>query len=744
MLRINANKMNQIIFIITLLISMQLKSQKITVTVLDSVSKLPIVGASIFSNTNTYSTDDFGNVNIDAATVEVLAIGYKQKTISVNNFTSNLMTVLLQKSNSKLSDVIIHASKRNSYLSIINDADIHLRPITNAQEVLRIVPGLFIGQHAGGGKSEQIFLRGFDIDHGTDINITVDDMPVNMPSHAHGQGYADLHFLIPELIDNVKFNKGPYFADKGNFNTAGFVGFSTKKVLEHNFIKLEGGQFNTARLVSGIHLIKNKKNQNLFIANESSFTKGYFESAQNFKRVNSIIKYHAIFNKQTAITATASYFDSKWLASGQIPDRTVNDGTIGFFGAIDNTEGGNTSRLNLNTEIVHKFNNNMQLNSNVYYSKYKFNLYSNFTFFKIDSVNGDQINQFENRDLLGFNTKLTKQNKLFAKGGELQIGTQFRYDIVKDNTLNRTANRYTILEALKKGDVNEANVTAFASQKVNVTKALELNGGVRLDYFDNKYTDALINEKMHSNAAIVSPKLNLKYKLNKNTELYMYTGKGFHSNDTRVAVLQGTAKTLPAAFGSDFGIIKNVSNKLVIQAAFWYLKMQQEFVYVGDEAIVELSGRSKRIGIDMNVRYELSNNLFLDANIALAKPRFIDEAKGENYVPLAPTFTSVGGIVYKNNYGLNGSLRYRLMGNRTANETQSLIAKGYFITDATLNYTTKKWEIGLQIQNLTNSKWKETQFETESKLRNENTATSEIHFTPGTPFFARACFSLFF
>ncbi len=211
---------------------------------------------------------------------------------------------------------------------LLSDLDIHLRPINNSQEVLRMVPGLFIGQHAGGGKAEQIFIRGFDVDHGTDINLTVDGLPVNMVSHAHGQGYADLHWVIPELIEKVNFNKGPYFADKGNFTTAGYVSFKTKDYVENNFIKLEGGQFNTFRGITGINLIKPKgdrRDQSLYFAGEGSFTKGFFESPQNFNRLNGTLKYHGSVSTRSVLTSTITAFKSKWNASGQIPERAVEE-----------------------------------------------------------------------------------------------------------------------------------------------------------------------------------------------------------------------------------------------------------------------------------------------------------------------------------------------------------------------------------------------------------------------------------
>jgi outer membrane cobalamin receptor len=244
-----------------------------------------------------------------------------------------------------------------------------MRGINNSQEVLRMVPGLFIGQHAGGGKAEQIFLRGFDLDHGTDINIAVDGMPVNMVSHAHGQGYADLHFVIPELVDNVTFKKGTYYAEKGNFTTTGFVDFKTLNALQNNSVKVEAGMFSTYRTIAMLNLLDKKtiaKGQSWYVAGEYMYTKGYFDNPQNFNRVNLFTKYNGKLNQHTNLSISASAFSSKWKASGQIPDRAVESGLVGFYGAIDPNEGGKTLRQNLNAVLTTTLNNGSYFKNQLY------------------------------------------------------------------------------------------------------------------------------------------------------------------------------------------------------------------------------------------------------------------------------------------------------------------------------------------------------------------------------------------
>ncbi|MFN2440938.1 MAG: TonB-dependent receptor domain-containing protein, partial [Chitinophagaceae bacterium] len=227
-------------------------------------------------------------------------------------------------------------------------------------------------------------------------------------------------------------------------------------------------------------------------------------------------------------------------------------------------------------------------------------------------------------------------------------------------------------------------------------------------------------------------------------QLYLKAGKGFHSNDTRVVVANDGKEILPAAYGSDLGIILHPAKKLLFNAAAWYLYLRQEFVYVGDAGIIEPSGKTRRIGADFSARYQFTAKLFADANINWAKGRFIENPKGEDYIPLAPTVTSTGGISYQNKIGLTGSLRYRYIKSRPANETNTVKAKGYFVTDATINYTKSKFEVGLAIENLFNTKWNETQFNIESRLKNEPAPVSELHFTPGVPFFAKIKAALFF
>lgn len=689
---------------------------------------------NLSNNQHTHSNEQgnftFGNIAV-GDTLQFSHISHQTKQIVVSDLGASL-EVTLDIELTYLDGVVI--SSEVNALNLISDLDIQTAPVNSSQDILRKVPGLFIGQHAGGGKAEQIFLRGFDIDHGTDINITVDGLPVNMVSHAHGQGYADLHFVIPETIEKVDFGKGLYYENKGNFNTAGYVDFVTKQKLKNNTLKLEAGQFNTYRLL-GMFKVSDNKNHHAYVATEYSSSDGPFESPQNFNRINLYGKYTGTLNNKDKIGITLSQFSSKWDASGQVPQRAVNRGLITRFGAIDDTEGGQTSRSNLLVSLDKSIDENTSLKSTAYVSQYDFELYSNFTFFLEDPINGDQIKQKESRNIYGLNSELERRFSIGNLNGSWQTGISLRNDQSKDNELSHTVNRSQTIESIQLGNINETNIGAYLGTTLNLKK-WTFNPSVRLDYFDFQYNDALVSEyKTQSQSeTILSPKLNMVYHYSSRLQLYTKLGKGFHSNDTRVVIAREAKEILPAAYGLDAGFIWKPTSKMLVNIAYWYLDLEQEFVYVGDAGIVEPSGKTRRQGIDLSYRYQPLSWLFwnLDANYTYALA--IEEAENENYIPLAPDFTLASSINIIHNSGFTGGINVRHLGNRPANEDNSIVAEGYTVVDLNAGYKWNKLNFGIQIQNLLNTEWNEAQFATESRLQNEVDPIEEIHFTPGTPF----------
>lgn len=643
----------------------------------------------------------------------------------------------------QLKDLVLEPNTKLQF-STISKLDLALHPVKNSQELLRKVPGLFIAQHAGGGKAEQIFLRGFDCDHGTDVQVGFDGMPVNMVSHAHGQGYADAHFIIPETIQQIDFGAGPYYTQHGNLNTAGYVNFASYQKIPKSILQLEAGRFDSYRTLFMIDLIKNKpEKQSAYLAAEMNFTNGPTQNKQGFQRYNIFGKYHLRINDETALTVSLSSFKSDWNASGQIPSRAVDNGIIDRFGSIDPTEGGQTERHNANLILNHGFNNGHQWVNQIYYSRLQFNLYSNFSFYLNDPIQGDAINQAESRNLLGYSSTYKTQAFFGNTTLKTTYGLGFRHDATQDSRLSSVVKR-NFLSNIALGNIQETNAFAFMQKELHVGKWL-LEAGLRVDYFHFNYENQLTTSQFPSQAkAILSPKLNLQYTLNKSLQFFVKAGKGFHSNDTRVVVANTGKDILPAAHGADLGIMFKPTKQLFIQMAYWQLYLAQEFVYVGDEGNIEPSGASLRKGIDLSIRYQLSKHIYSNASLNLTKPRSLNTAKGEDYIPLAPTFTSVGGIYYKAATGWNGGLNYRYIQNRPANEDNSIVAKGYFLIDAVINYTQPKYEIGLSVENLLNSQWNEAQFATTSRLQYEPAPVTELNYTPGTPFFAKLKLAVYF
>ncbi|OJW12806.1 TonB-dependent receptor [Mucilaginibacter sp. 44-25] len=714
--------------------------------VLDSATHIAIANVTVkLDNGHTDITNDDGKFyfkSISGQNLTITAIGYRKEVIRLSAY-SNGQAINLVPQQTQLQDVVITSNNLNPYKAI-SETDIKLRGVSNSQEVLRIVPGLFIGQHQGGGKAEQIFLRGFDNDHGTDINMSVDGMPINMVSQAHGQGYADSHFIIPETIERTTYKKGMYDAEKGDLAVTGWVDFKTADAIPGNLVKIDAGQFDTYRALAMVNLLGNarEKNQSWYAASEYRFSNSYFDNPQHFNRFNFFTKYHGTLGAHNILSVSASSMYSKWKASGQIPESAVDQGIIGFYGALDPNEGGVTSRTNINAQLITTLDNNDILKNQLYYSRYKFDLHTNFTFYLVDTINGDEIRQREARNLFGYNGSYVAERYLGNIRLTSEWGVNARLDATRGSELSHTINNFTLLDAIKLGDITETGAGAYFSETFHFSPRFTINAGLRFDQFYYRYHNLLPGDSTLNGAGVYhaanhafSPKLNFYYQANDKAQLYLFMGKGFHSNDARVVVAEKGWQTLPAAYGADVGTVIKPSKNLLLNAAVWYSYLQKEYVYAGDGGTVDFSGRTRRLGFDLSARYQPVAPIYFDMDLNYAHGRAIDDPAGQNYIPLAPVWSSTGGITYIFRDGFNGSLRYRWLGNRPANEEHSLTAAGYFVNDLVLNYTKKRYEVGLTINNLFNVKWKETQFETLTRLKGEQ-PVNNIAFTAGTRFFA--------
>ncbi len=730
--------------------------------VYDGSSHKPLEGVSIYIKAIGQSavTDAFGKfffkgVEPGRYSIAISRIGYEnlEDVLKIEDGVTTDVNFNLKAASVQMNEVSVNA-KKSLNLSTISGLDLQLRPVNNTQDLLRLVPGLFTAQHQGGGKAEQIFLRGFDCDHGTDINVSVDNMPVNMVSHAHGQGFADTHFIIPESVQEVDYGKGPYEIDKGNLCTAGYVAFKTKCSLDNSFIKVDGGMYDYFRTAAGINLLNRKQDSNAhqdaYIMGEYGYNRSYFDLSQNFNKFNLMGKYTNYISSDKILTLTLSGFNSFWNASGQIPTRAISEGIVDRYGDID-PEGGNTSRYNMNLQYFQSINNNSYFKTNIYLTYYTFKLYSDFTYFLTDTINGDQIRQAEKRAMGGYNNEYTTNYTLAGLKMKTRLGLGMRYDDIMNDELSHTADRSITLNPIELGDVHETNIYGYVNQEVYLLPQLALHFGTRYDEFVQQYDNKLPADNTNSTFTNgrFSPKAGLYYNFGDNARIYYSYGTGLHTNDTRTLALGqqvGGAvvinNTIPLAFSHDLGIVIKPTSKLLISGAIWLLDLQQEFTYDGDVAVVDTSGKTRRYGADLSARYELLKWLYFDVDANYAHGRFVDQPADNNYIPLAPTFTSIGGVTVKINKNLLASLRYRHMSNRPANTENTQTALGYTVCDAVLSYCRPHYEFGMQIQNLFNVQWNEAQFDTETRLRYQN-GTLEAHpgtdvcFTPGIPFFLK-------
>jgi len=766
---VHSRKMCAVLIVLLLLCSRGMGQNVImTGQVRDSITKMPISGAIVFvpASGQQVLTDNAGKFSLGGTLdvpvmMRVSCVGYNDWQGEVDN-DNNYIIDLSRKSYS-LQDITITASMNNLYYTkILSQLDINAHPAKSAQDLLRLVPGLFVAQHQGGGKAEGIAVRGFDADHGTDFNVSVDGMPVNLPAHAHGQGYADLHFLIPELIDTYQWGKGPYYTSKGDFTTAGFVQFNTKDYLAKNFIKLEAGRFATTRMVGAVNLLTSKQQaagKSLFIAGSGLYSNGgpFTDVPEHFKRFNGFGKFVTPIGRHSRLKASVSSLWSKWFSSGEIPERAVDLGYIDSrWGAFDSSQKGFTTRTNVIVQVNTDLGSDLQLNNEAYYSNYHFNLFTNFSGFYFYPDLGDEFRQYENRNLFGYTSTISKQNYLRNVQLSTQMGIGFRTDLIDPIGLDHTQDAQ-FLENIELGRARETNAFGFWGESLRWGKWL-LDLGMRYDYFNYYYKNQSVNKIAKSlfdgappstHSSIVSPKINVVYTFDSTFQLFVKAGKGFHSNDVRVVISRNGNEFLPAAYGIESGFNWKPIPRMYLNTSLWYLYLQSEFTY-GSDLIdqpggpLEASGKTLRYGIDFSGRYQVLNWLYAGLNLNWAHPRSMDDPKGSNYIPLAPTFTSTAELNIKFKKGLNGGISYRYMGDRPGNEDYSLKCNGYFVTDLSLKYTRKNYEFGLTVENLFNVKWDEVEREYTSRFKNESAPVDEMSYIPGVPFYPRLQFTYFF
>jgi len=623
----------------------------------------------------------------------------------------------------------------------IRAKDFELRPTATPSDVLRTVPGLFIAQHAGGGKADQIFLRGFDADHGTDVAIFVDGIPVNMVSHGHGQGYADLHWLIPEIVDRVEVYKGPYFVQFGDIATAGAVNIITKRRDKDTTFTVTGGAFDIQRYLSILSLPEGTP-LTPYIAFEAYHNNGPFKDPNDLNRFNLFTKFTILTTASSNLSFLGTVFKSYWNASGQIPSREVRAGRLGRFGSEDNSEGGRTERQNLN--LVYNYADAQQsFNAQAWTSWYRLNLFSNFTFFMNDPVNGDGIEQEDKRFLGGSYLNYRRNYSLFDIPTETLVGFSSRTDHARVGLFSQQ--RRHRLSTTRESLVNQNNLAWYAQQEFRPASWLRAQVGARLDqfFFDVRHLGGTANAVSGNDEGfIANPKVNVilsPFSDNawaKRLEIYVNFGGGYHSNDARdVVSITGNKPVLPRILGGELGFRTKLFDRLDAGLAYWRSHLESELVFVGDEGTTEARGKTQRQGVEGEFRYAILPWLSADLDLSYTWSEFVNTGEA---IPLAPRFLALSGITARHPSGLEGRLQLRSVGDRYGTEDRTFNVRGYNIFDLLLKYKWDRYEILFSIDNIANKKWRAAQFVFESQLPGESAPVRDFHFTPGDPLTIRA------
>jgi len=650
--------------------------------------------------------------------------------------------------------------------STVRDQDFLLRPHPRPADILQVVPGLYTVQHAGGGKANQYFLRGFDADHGTDVALLVDGVPVNMVSHGHGQGYADLNWIIPELIERVEVRKGTYFAQDGDFATAGAVNLVTRRDFEASQVTLGGGSFSTWR---GLFIAApDVEGWKTVVAGQVYGTQGPFLVPEQLERYSLFTQVTRQLSEHSTLSLALTSYASGWNASGQIPLREVNAGRLARFGSVNGNEGGNSQRHSAYATWRTRTLDDGEVNVLAYAVQYRLNLYSDFTFFSRDPVNGDMIEQNDQRTMLGFNASYRFRREWAGLTFDTTLGTQLRSDTI-DNGLHDNQVRER-LDTVVDASIREGSLGVYAQEDITFTPWLRAVLGLRADAFGFDVDDHRENlgepgtkSSGVEQASRLSPKASLVLSPLPSTELYVNYGHGFHSNDARGVVrLPEPVTPLTRAVGYEVGARTRLFDRLDLAGSVFRLDLDSELVWVGDEGTTEARGATRRQGLEAEARLKVLPWLFADADATLTRATYVQNAGNGDAVALAPTLILSGGVSARHPSGLYGRLGVLHLGDRPATEDRFLVAEGFTRVDATLGYRGSFYEVNVGVQNLLDTAWREAQFANVSRLPSELDAAScpagtrpageegafegceDLHFTPGAPLNAQASVSFFF
>jgi hypothetical protein len=633
---------------------------------------------------------------------------------------------------------------RNSQLGVADSANsgvvtqkqLEARPVYRPGEVLEATPGLVVSQHSGEGKANQFYLRGFNLDHGTDLRTTIDGMLVNQRSHAHGQGWTDLNFLIPELATRLEYRKGPYYAAEGDFASAGAVSVVYANRLEHGIASIGLGQKGFRRVL----LADSPKmgEGNLLYALELDHNDGPFLRPDDYRKSNGVLRYSQ-GSEGNGFNLTAMAYSADWNATDQIPRRAVESGQLDRFAAIDNTDGGNSSRFSL-SGTWRRSDDDGSTRINAYLVRQQLDLYSDFTYFMDDPVHGDQFNQPDRRYTTGVKASHTFQSQLAGKSSDTTLGVQLENDNIRNGLFSTVARQR--FATTRSDHIVESSIGVYAENSTRWTDWFRTVAGLRADGYRFRVDSDKSANSGSARDSIASPKLGLIFGPWAKTEYYFNAGSGFHSNDARGATITVDPKSgapvdkappLVRSKGFEAGVRTEFIPGLQSAFSLYRLDFASELIFSGDAGATEASRPSRRVGFELSNYYKPLDWLTVDADLAFARARFKDADPAGNRIPGAiEGVASLALAVDKGPYF--GALQLRYFGPRPLIEDNSVRSRSTATLNGRLGWRISRMtSVELEGFNLTNRKDSAIDYYYASRLRNEATSVNDIHFHPIEP-----------
>ena len=637
----------------------------------------------------------------------------------------------------------------------VSGDEISLRPVSRAGDVLEVVPGLVATQHSGNGKANQYFIRGFNLDHGTDFATQVDGMPVNMRSHGHGQGYADVNFIIPETLHSVSYQKGSYYADLGDFSGTGGATLSTANEIEFPSLKLSLGEYGYQRAVltgsAGV-----AQNDVLFAAEHQRYDGPWRDTSEDVSKTNVWLKF--LGETQAGhYSVTFMGYDNSWNSADQIPARAVEQGLISQYGSIDPTVGGESSRYSLSFDW-HTALANGELDTTFYVIDYEMDLWSNFSYF-IQGPQGDQFQQVDDRKIYGWDIRYALAGELSGKPVLNSFGSQLRIDDIQEVGLLSTTAR-ELNQPLRLDAVEQSSNSLWWQMEMQWQDNLRTILGLRYDYFDFDVDPLAAAEPgslaLNAGSAsddIVTPSLSVIYNPTESLELYASIGEGFHSNDARGTTIQVSpldgepleaVDPLVSTLGYEFGARAFISDKLNASVAFWSLKIDSELLFVGDEGTTEDTGvSSTRRGMEITTYYTPHMDWTFDLEIAVTDAQLDEAVDGFSDIPGALEQVISAGVMVNINEDLYSQLRVRHFGEYALDGGEK--ADGSTVVNLRMGYSlSEKLSLNLDVFNLFDSNDRDIEYFYESQLLNESAPVEDRHFHVFEPRSVRASLTWYY